>query len=204
MECSICKELYDLKCLNVASDAFNKYSQDFKHQWICPCCINARPKRNNADTPVRSPANQMSSVYTVADNVTMTRGSRKQGKIAFSPPENTEISDLVSEIRHLRKEVIELKEQLSSVCFTLTEKLDLNVKKVIAQEIEIQNLRESLTNLQLAANQHEQYSLRNELELAGIPEAENENLHHAVMVVAKKIGVDLTDNDIDELHRAGP
>lgn len=204
MKCNVCRESYDLKCLNIEPSAFKKYSREQIVQWICPSCISSRPKRNNTNTPIQSPVGVISKTLTGFDNVNMSRGSRKQEKSDKAPPVLSEISELVSEIRQLRNEVHELKEHLSSVYSTLTQKLVDNEKKIAAQETEILNLRESLTHLKLASNAQEQYSLKNELELAGIPESESENLCHIAMVVAKKIGVELTDSDIDDVSRAGP
>ncbi|CAG9118654.1 unnamed protein product [Plutella xylostella] len=41
-------------------------------------------------------------------------------------------------------------------------------------------------------------------EIIGLPESRNENLLHSVLVISKKIGVNLTESDIDGINRVGP
>ncbi|KAL4711525.1 hypothetical protein ACJJTC_000541 [Scirpophaga incertulas] len=43
----------------------------------------------------------------------------------------------------------------------------------------------------------------NELEILGIPEQKNENLTHLVLVTATKLGVNLQEADLDDIHRVG-
>ncbi|KAI5630794.1 hypothetical protein NE865_16493 [Phthorimaea operculella] len=64
-------------------------------------------------------------------------------------------------------------------------------------------LKSQVTQLQTELNSRAQSSLRNELEIAGVMECPNENLHHVALVTARKIGITLEDSDIDWVMRVG-
>ncbi|KOB53709.1 Uncharacterized protein OBRU01_25378 [Operophtera brumata] len=75
----------------------------------------------------------------------------------------------------------------------------------------VENLKPSYDDLKLAVVQLQgqmqsqaQSYLRNELEIVGIPESNNENLHHTVLATAQKLGLVLEVGDIDWIDRAGP
>ncbi|XP_045763694.1 uncharacterized protein LOC123866284, partial [Maniola jurtina] len=53
-------------------------------------------------------------------------------------------------------------------------------------------------------NTQAQNHLKNEIEICGIPECPNENATHLALLLAKKIGVEVSDQDIDWTSRAGP
>lgn len=126
-------------------------------------------------------------------------------------PTGTDTTLLLSEIRLLRQQVSDLKQQnteidlkLSNVSDTLNQKLEHFGRKLELQDNEIILLRNCVSDLQHKLNINEQNNLRNELEIVGINEESNENLVHITLLTAKKIGVDLLEADIDEVYRAGP
>ncbi|XP_026331334.1 uncharacterized protein K02A2.6-like [Hyposmocoma kahamanoa] len=108
MECSKCKQTYDLVCINIDKDHFKDLSHSYKENWLCPSCVCSRPKGDNTSTPVRSPNNKCNNVNTL-------RGSRhpvtKPSTTKDVPSTNIKMSKLVSELRQLRQEVIEVKQQ---------------------------------------------------------------------------------------------
>ncbi|CAG4940581.1 unnamed protein product [Parnassius apollo] len=65
-------------------------------------------------------------------------------------------------------------------------------------ETEIRELTANELNIQA------QQGLRNEIEIVGIPEGNNENLEHIVKVAAQKVGAQLEDVDVDWITRVGP
>ncbi|XP_070180356.1 uncharacterized protein [Littorina saxatilis] len=103
-----------------------------------------------------------------------------------------------------------LKEQLKNALIDpelielLSKALAVEVRKEIAdlrvilaaKDKEIIQLREQFDDL-------EQYSRRNCIRISPIPELESENTDNIVKIVAKSIGVDLKDVDIDRSHRVG-
>lgn len=119
-------------------------------------------------------------------------------------------SVLLAEIRLLRQEICDLKQQntvigatLTSVSETLDQKLENLNKKVTARDDEILILKASIANLQQKLTYFEQKDMKSELEIVGIPEESNENLVHVAMLISKKIGIQLLEHDIDDVYRVG-
>ena len=70
-------------------------------------------------------------------------------------------------------------------------------EQIVAQHREIVTLKERVDEL-------EQYGRRNSFRLSGVPESSDENTDEIVKTVAKSIGVDISDENIDRSHRVGP
>lgn len=111
MKCSSenCNKWYDLKCLAIEQQLFEDFTEGYKEQWVCPECHCANPKRNNVDTPVRTPGmtkNCTTSDNYVSDNyVNMQRGSRSKVDARQSESESECETELLVELRLFRKEV---------------------------------------------------------------------------------------------------
>ena len=78
------------------------------------------------------------------------------------------------------------------------------VKQAIAaKDREIADLRGELKEVRDEMNALEQYSRRNCLDIAGVPETPNENTDDHVIGVARALGVPLGKPDIEISHRVG-
>ncbi|KAI5633697.1 hypothetical protein NE865_13593 [Phthorimaea operculella] len=117
---------------------------------------------------------------------------------------------LTQEIKSLKKTLEDTTQSLT-ICHNRlddfiesTKALDTRLKAVEKREVEYQELKITVSNLQSELNTQSQFNLRNEIEVTGIPEIKNENLHHTMLVLARKIGIDLEDKDIDWVSRVGP
>ncbi|KAJ2937231.1 hypothetical protein O0L34_g19424 [Tuta absoluta] len=121
---------------------------------------------------------------------------------------------LVEEIRHLRREVkdltdsnLELKSSMHKIesLLTLTsDKLAEESARIGKMKEEIITLQATVSNLHQANAVFEQENIRNEIEIIGVPECNDENLGHIVMTACNKIGIELKEGEIDEIFRAGP
>lgn len=134
--------------------------------------------------------------------------------------ENTVLTDIMSEIKILKAEVRELRKENSEIVLlrqevrdlknemvqvtTALTKLDSYEKRIELQDKTILEMRESIQTLQLTLQTQEQHELRDELEIVGVPEQNNENLKHIVILSSNKVGVNLNEEDLDLVHRAGP
>ncbi|CAB3220415.1 unnamed protein product [Arctia plantaginis] len=216
MKCSGClkasKDINSIKCCGAACDKqfcsmcinIGTMSNEKKKNWRCPdCCAMKKKGGDNSLTPVR-PADE---------NITLRK------KHDESPEENlhAEVKELTEEVRLLTREITSLKERLESAtssmscCQARLEELttsiatnDFRIKSLENRDKEVKILENKVLELQQEVNTQSQQQLCNELELAGIPESNNENLHHIALLAAKKVGVDLADDDIDWVTRAGP
>ncbi|XP_063828953.1 uncharacterized protein LOC135078285 [Ostrinia nubilalis] len=93
-------------------------------------------------------------------------------------------------------------------------RLDEYENKLIATEerlhvleeksVTINSLQNTITILREQQRSQAQASLRNEVEILGINEITNENPVHIALVISQKIGLPLSDADLDFAKRVGP
>ncbi|CAG9136918.1 unnamed protein product [Plutella xylostella] len=81
---------------------------------------------------------------------------------------------------------------------------DSRLKKLESREIQVLELQATVSELKSNLNLQAQNQLKNELEISGVPEHTNENLHHVLLVAARKVGVSLEEHDVDWISRVGP
>ncbi|KAG7301208.1 hypothetical protein JYU34_007214 [Plutella xylostella] len=170
--------------------------------WICQDCICAKKKGgDNSATPVRS----------APSNITQRQGKPKS-KVEVP------IDDYANEIRLLRKEMGKITESVAEVLKsmkTYNERLDkIDAKldstdtrlKVLEtqRDTEIAELKATISELKIESNNFHQAALKNDLEIIGLPETRSENLVHAVLVMSQKLGVNLSESDINGVNRVGP
>ncbi|CAG9137652.1 unnamed protein product [Plutella xylostella] len=86
----------------------------------------------------------------------------------------------------------------------LLSRIDALEKKLEGRDKDIDNLKLTVHQMQETIDFQAQRLVQNEIELIDVPETANENVYHIAEIMAKKIGVELTDNDIDEAYRTGP
>lgn len=220
MDCKNCKHLFDLECLTISVKSFREYSDEYKHNWVCPLCLASQPKKNNASTPIRSLNERLNNTYTRAEsgNINTVRGSRNLSLPCDSPDITSEV---LSELRQLRMEIAELKQQGSQISIlraeiqelksqlgdiptTLTQKLNDYESLTERQDKEISQLKNTVQQLQGQVSLQEQAAMRNELEIHGIDELDHENLQQILNLTSIKYGVELSDADVDGIWRAGP
>ncbi|CAK1596638.1 unnamed protein product [Parnassius mnemosyne] len=210
MKCSKCNKLYDLICLNITEEHFNTLSQKYRDEWICPSCVCSLPKKSNLLTPVRSPAASLNDKYTMSLNVNTTRGNKQKLKSSeLLSNEDVDLTTLISEIRDFRDEVKdivrqELKVQTSAITKCFEERLGELSKTLESKDLEISSLKSLVNQLQQQIAVQDQHSMRNELEIIGMPEENNENLTHIVLATCQKLGVQVSENELDEVVRVGP
>lgn len=180
-------------------------SKERRISWKCPdCCALIKKGGDNTSTPARA-AND-------SQNVTL----RKKSVQPPSDPTNSEVKELTAELRLLTKEISSLKQRLEVATESLTrchERLDELGVAVAANESRIQavetstkeilELKCTVSQLQKELNSQAQGNLCNEVEISGIPESQNENLHHILLLATRKIGIDINDSDIDWVSRVG-
>lgn len=99
-----CMKKYDLKCLNIATAAFEAYTLAYKRNWVCPDCICLKPKYRNMETPVRNLTDLDLTTTPPQSNVNTQRGSQAQ----FSPTLMDRDVDaaLLVELRQFRSDII--------------------------------------------------------------------------------------------------
>lgn len=194
-----CQKSFCSLCINRSTLSTEKIKS-----WKCPdCSASQRKGGDNSTTPVRS---------ALSDNVT------KRKKVdAQDSSTNSEVKELIEEVRILTQEISCLKKHLEEATISLincqskleelTSSISVHDKRITVledREREVKLLNSKVSDLRQELSVQAQYQLRNELELAGIPENANENPHHIALLAVRKVGVDLNDSDIDWVTRVGP
>lgn len=213
MECVKCNKHYDLLCLNLKKDGWKKMSQRVKDKWLCPSCSCSRPKTDNSATPARTTSATADEEQTDAFNVNTTRGSKVNPKspscagavdLVDIMHELSKLREEVGEIKILRKEVANLRTQVSSISTSLNETLLDFKKKLDSAEREISSLKCVVLQSQRELHRQEQDAISDELEVVGIREEENEDLSKIIITATGKLGVDLQITDLSRVSRVGP
>lgn len=183
-------------------------SEQDKSGWQCPSCKASLPKGNNSNTPIRAASTLSNSVTSNQNNkseqapnlnINLSRGSqakpKTKSKVEKIPEPDS--NQIIQEIRGLKNQVDEVKNQLIS-------RIDILEKKLECRDKEIENLKLTVNQMQETIDFQAQRLVQNEIEVIDVPEIANESVYHIAVITAKKMGVDLSENDIDEAYRAGP
>lgn len=86
----------------------------------------------------------------------------------------------------------------------LTNRVELLENSPSNRELtDICQLKKTINGLKLELNDRDQEVLSNDLEIAGIPQEQNENPTHLILGVALKLGVTLEERDIVSAERVG-
>lgn len=227
LTCSSCiKSSYHTECVNID---YGNLSKNEILKWICPLCQSKIPKTDNTLTPVRQQGQAtVGGAVAAKTNVTLRPQNREPEKRsrtqtptaqppAAPPLDNDALAALLKEIKLLRDDMVEVKDHLRNLtscvasCAARLDEYDNRLAsseaKIRALEIrDLENavLHQRVSQLEDRINMQGQNSIRNEIEIQGVNEHVNENLFHVMKVTATKIGIELSDMDIDDVSRVGP
>lgn len=217
MQCTKCVSAYHYICVNISDP--HKLTDTEKNSWTCPACQSKLPKKGNSNTPVRSSDITGDFTSTGNTNITVRALNRKVPSPMVTQEANEDLgglASLITEIKLMRQDMCKMSEHLQSLsesfkqcterlakcesrCSTLAQRL----RVVEDREIENQELRIKVDQLEQQINYQAQNCLSNELEIAGVNECPNESRMHIVITAAVQMGLSLTDADIDHVIRAG-
>lgn len=215
LSCAGCKsDITDKKFVKCTQDGCNKtfhylcvgLGGPTTESWVCPDCRSSMRKGgDNSGTPVRT-----------SENITY-RKPKPAGPLEPPHQEASPLSELTSEIRLLRSEVSSMKSEFTMAisalnhCEARLDELttamsayDTRLKDAEKKVSEVEDLRGIIDVLNEKLNSQEQNLLRNEIEVTGVIEAQNENPYHTILTVSSLIGVKLSEVDVDSVQRVGP
>ncbi|KAI5637832.1 hypothetical protein NE865_09487 [Phthorimaea operculella] len=197
----VCKSVYCKECVGI-----NTLTPNVIKGWVCHNCV-AEYKRKSDSTPSKD---------AYAPGNVALRGKQKQKvDTAVLKTDNiqdtpSDISMIMTELQHLRAEVAkvaeqnqEIKAEMTRLSTTLKQTVEEHEIKMQQAEIEIATLKTTIEQLHSTVGKQEQDSMRNDLEIIGVTEHKGENLKHIVQTAANKVGVELTELDIDDVMRVG-
>ncbi|KOB71838.1 Uncharacterized protein OBRU01_13511 [Operophtera brumata] len=181
-----------------------------------PDNVTARKKSDSTESEM----NQLSAAQKSGRDNSLTTarpGSENVTVRKKSESTESEVHQLTEQLRQLTKEFSSVKTKLDDLTESLSftnEKMNEIMHKLAANEerlkylekrdVVVENLQVTVLQLKNELKAQAQVNLRNEIEIVGIPENSSENLHHTVLVAAKKMGVELEDRDLDWVSRVGP
>ncbi|CAH2104111.1 unnamed protein product [Euphydryas editha] len=118
----------------------------------------------------------------------------------------SELQTLSLEINQLRQSASEMWDFLKSRLENISQKIvdfDVRLKSLESLHTENIELKTTVLDLKQQINNQAQMLLRNEVEITGVEELQNENPYHLVLTTAVNLGVALHDSDIVYASRVG-
>lgn len=205
LKCAQCHQIFHYQCAGVADDGFRKILPMNKPKWKCSSC--KIPKKagspqitiHRAESP--GDGHRPTSIINIDAAGLMAYMDKKFDALtehftSFKKSVSDQLNTLTSTVNtwELRIQHLESKAEEMSQCITALKR----------RELDLMSQTSTITALQDKLSSTEQHSLRNELEISGMTEQKNESLTHSILLVAHKIGVALSENDIDTVTRVGP
>ncbi|KAI5636641.1 hypothetical protein NE865_10657 [Phthorimaea operculella] len=154
--------------------------------------VSTQPVPNAAATTGTIPV-QLPHKLAITDLVMMNRAALDFQKV---------VGDLTTSIKSLSDSLLACREDINSLRTELSDVKE-NMKRFEGYETEVKQLREEVQQLRSQVEYREKMQLRNDIEISGVNESQNENLTHVVSTIALKLGVKYEPQDVDYVVRAG-
>lgn len=193
---------YEADC----DDCMKKCSKDHLHKNIpqinkpCPPCTCPHSQPTTTRSPTTTNARQplkvtkrVKKIFTCKENKPKPPGQKLRV--------NTEIPTLETELLLLRQEIADIKEQNIEIKNIVTSILTNLNGTILDKQLDIKSLKSTMLNMKEQLAKQRQDNLKNEVEITGLSEKDNESLLQIVKVASKMIGVDLADADISDITR---
>lgn len=184
LQCETCRRWFHTKCAEsdeALRDSPSKTSED----WICRDCRSAARDINPRKSVGPTQAVSLGSGITLESVYDMVR-------------------DMRSEMRSKNGELLDSVDFCSGRISDFERVLkELNEKIKVIDKLTAENasLRDRVADLSSRVDDLEQYSRRNNLEIQGVPQRDNENLLDVLDAVAAHVGCDISRADVDAIHR---
>ena len=184
--CELCKCSYHQQCASLSEDDVHAL-KELQSSWTCPTCVNSARALRDDSTPVRP----KSAVSTKEDL------NKVEGHI---------LAELLARMKQLQADNCDLKTTIAAWKVSLDdhakliEKVNVSISnlgdRLDAVCSENKRVNERLTKLEQYVNETEQKSLKNVIEIHGIPKCDGE-VEEVVCKVTRALGIDISVMDID-------
>ncbi|CAG9574836.1 unnamed protein product [Danaus chrysippus] len=198
VKCLKCASRYHRVCLNISPDTKTH------GKWICRDCKSSPKLCTPVQAPSHHPEDAVDDTFVDANLGEDTTAALLQ-EIRLLRKDMASVS---REMTFFREEVSRLNSTMSEFNSRLTtvesrisalEKDDINNQSHIEE-----STKAEISSLRMQMNDREQEYLATDFELAGILEKPGENVNSIVLLSARKVGIDLTEQDIVSAERSGP
>lgn len=196
VKCTKCVSLYHKACANVSPTG----RQPLK--WLCRGCKAPASEKGAVHNTLSSQSDNTEEAFEDAiENKTLAQEMRLlRIELASVSKEmasfRQELSRLNSVVAEFHNRVDNFEERLTNL-----ESFSRERQPVSAEESDSVQI---ITRLQSEFNEREQENLLNDVEISGLDEKSGENVTHMVILLAKKLGSELTEQDIVSAERSGP
>ncbi|KAI5632256.1 hypothetical protein NE865_15035 [Phthorimaea operculella] len=228
LNCSKCKDPYHYSCLNIDSAKYREHKQELTRTVKCHLCKNNTKISIGAKDQSPLPPQERLSSHMISQFTSLLDSRLKEFQTSFfdtvydklktelTSTINLAISTLKKDFSEttdfLAKEQKDIKiniisaEQKIKQLETSNSQLQSEVRSLVQRinKCDVVPLKAQISKLECDLNNRAQASLLNEIEISGLQETVNENLHHTVQITAHKIGINLEKCDIDWISRVGP
>lgn len=196
IRCSSCKSEFHTPCSGLSENALLKLSKGKKENWKCVACLkkldDVKPKTRSGST-----------VESTSDLTTIIN-------------QNTELKDLITKkLKDHTNQYMELKDLISKNFIDLNNSIEFNssviegLKKTIIRlestnkdlqekciQLAAENtvIKKELNEIKLDVIELKQYSRRTNIEIAGIPESENEDMSKILSKIDEISDTNIVDN----------
>lgn len=204
LKCTQCQTHLHYFCWNLTQKEFHNLVIS-KPKWKCPSCKSLKKASSPQITLHRAEVDEDLTQKSIVNIDAAGLIGYIDSKFASLSVSLSDFKTFITDQLTSLTKTVETWEQRIQVIETKTQQNTDAIQNDLTnrnREITIPN--STISQLEEQLNTNEQFSLRNELEITGLPETQNENLLHLVTVAATKIGVKLNEDDIDLVTRVGP
>ncbi|KAL0810917.1 hypothetical protein ABMA28_010216 [Loxostege sticticalis] len=193
--CTKCSGMCHRACVNIPQGT------PVPASWMCPDCKASLPRANADCTPIKGQSLTLTPTATeptpeVPDIYLDLSKFREEMRLAS---EECKIwREEVAEMRSIMKSMAQRIETLENRVDGLEKNSALGFEGGAYKELEA-----AVSQLKIDLNERDQELLLNDVDIAGIPEEENESVQHLVLACATKLGVPLEERDIVSCRRVG-
>ncbi|CAB3226881.1 unnamed protein product [Arctia plantaginis] len=210
--CQKCIAYYHRRCVALPT------SGTISTSWQCPECRKNQATDNEPETPVRgSGSYSLDASETPLGTIHQSPPLSKNSSLNVSETTQNITAEINSELRIFRdtlrslnkdlqvfREMTEIRASLNA-CNGHLNKLEGRVSALEQQKPAVQaSLVDIVEGLKQELNDRDQLLLADDVEIANLPEAGEENPIHATIQIAVKLGVQLEERDIVSAERVGP
>lgn len=224
--CPSCKSTSHYECVRLPLGV------KIADSWRCGACQAGAPKGRDPSTPVRTErqgyavleepmaldetANNTTKEFSDTEFQLRMRSFREHIMADFAHMHSTLSADLnalktdfnsmFTELREFRLEMTGLRESISVMGRRMDDlegRLVAVERRPVESSSEVETLKRCVGELKEELNERDQDALLADLEIGQLPEERGENVMHAVIVLAAKLGVKLEERDIVFAERVG-
>lgn len=168
--------------------------------WLCPDCKASMPRANTDGTPIKGQPHTSNSTDSAVEPADLNLIQKFREEVKKASEECKIWREEVADIRSIMNSMADRIDKLER----RVEDLEKLRSSAVGVESEANKaLEAAVSQLKSDLDERDQELLLNDVDIAGIPEEDNESVQHLVLACATKLGVPLDERDIVSCRRVG-